>query len=276
MEEKNKEALDLGQACEVGFEHVAVEAIGDELALAGRLDQAGDLELLHVVGDGGGGDLSTFAKLLAGERVAGLADAAEQIVAAGVGEGSGDAVEACVGESSGGHSVYLRRGLLGGEAFADVLGHGIDGGLPAELLDGLVARDRLQAHALGDLTVDAEHSGDLFFGEQKDLKHQVVALFIAAAYAGLAHEDKAAEQDGFEREERAEQREGRGIEVPNADVQRVREHPGEEDEQMREDEAEAADAAGYPVAKALGAGAAVEKLLLVAGDEIDVFLNVFE
>jgi hypothetical protein len=44
---------------------------------------------------------------------------------------------------------------------------------------------------------------------------------------------------------------------------------------VRGDEGEAADASGYPVAEPFGRGAAGEELLLVFGDEIDVFLNLF-
>jgi hypothetical protein len=76
--------------------------------------------------------------------------------------------------------------------------------------------------------IDAEHGGDLLFGEQKDLQHQVIALIVAAAHAGLAHQDEAAEQDSLERKQRAEQGEGCGIEVGKPEAQRVHQHPGEE------------------------------------------------
>ena len=137
----------------------------------------------------------------------------------------------------------------------------------------MIVGGAVEAELFGDLAVQAEGGGDLFFREQEDLEHQVVALFGAAAYAGLAHQDEAGGEDGFEREDGAEQREGRGVEAVEARGE-VPEDPGEGAEEVHADEGEAADEGGDGVAEALGVGALGEELLLVAGDEVDVFLDV--
>ena len=50
--------------------------------------------------------------------------------------------------------------------------------------------------------------------------------------------------------------------------------PGDEDDEIEGDEGQASDEGCDGVADALGVGALGEELLLVAGDEIDVFLDV--
>jgi glucose-6-phosphate 1-epimerase len=102
-------ALNLGETGEVGDEDIAAEAVGDELAVAGGLDKAGGFELFHVMGDGGGRDLGASAKMLAGECVAGFADAAKEVVAARIGERFGDQLETGVGEACNCHSCMLER-----------------------------------------------------------------------------------------------------------------------------------------------------------------------
>src|SRR5664280_3023305 len=83
---------------------------------------------------------------------------------------------------------------LGGKTLLNALGHLVDGGVLAELLDLFVLGDLWQADASGDLAVHAQDGGDLLFGEQEDLEHQVVALVGAAGHAGLAHPDEGGQQ----------------------------------------------------------------------------------
>jgi hypothetical protein len=96
---------DFGEAGLVGLEDVAAETVGDELAFAGGFDQAGGLEFLHMVGDGGGGDVAATAEGLAGEAIAGAANAAQEIEAAWVGQSPGDEVDAVFGEGGRGHNL---------------------------------------------------------------------------------------------------------------------------------------------------------------------------
>jgi hypothetical protein len=93
--------LDFREAGTVGVKHFAAEAVADEFAFANGFDEAGGFEFLHVVGDGGGGDGAAVADLLAGESVACFGYAAEQIVAAWIGQRLGDEVEASVVETWG-------------------------------------------------------------------------------------------------------------------------------------------------------------------------------
>jgi hypothetical protein len=104
--------LDLGHAGQIGFEHIAAQAVGDELAVTAGFDEAGGLKFLHVMGDGGGADFSASTQLLTGERVACLADAAQQVVAARVGERACNQMKAGVGKSGHGHLFMLKPFLI--------------------------------------------------------------------------------------------------------------------------------------------------------------------
>jgi hypothetical protein len=169
--------------------------------------------------------------------------------------------------------VSRRSSFGGGEVFFDGLGYIFDGGVFAEFADLGGVGCAVQAEPVGDLAVHHEDGSDLFFGEEEDLEHQVVTLFGAPPAASLAHQDEAGGEDGFEGEDGTEEREGPGIEVVDARGE-VPEDPGHGAEEIDRDEEQAADERGDGVADALGAGALGEELLLVAGDEVDVFLDV--
>jgi hypothetical protein len=157
----------------------------------------------------------------------------------------------------------------------DGLRYVVDGGVLAELLKLLIVGDALQAYLSRDLSVHTEYGGDLFFGQEEDLKHEVVAFLSAAAHARLAHEDDASQQDGFERYEGAEKRERRRIEVVRAgDGSCVEHHPSSEDCQVSADEGKASCEAGDGVAETFGRGATNEEVLFVLRDEVDVLFDV--
>jgi len=144
-----------------------------------------------------------------------------------------------------------------------------------ELLDLFVSCDGGEADLGGDLAVHLDDGGELLFGEQEDLEHEVFALLRAAAEARLAHEDEAGEEDAFHGDEGGEEREGEGIEVGDGgDVAGVDEDPEEEYAEMEGDEGEAAGEACDGVAEALGGGAAGEELLLVLDDGFNVLLEM--
>jgi hypothetical protein len=167
------------------------------------------------------------------------------------------------------------RELFGRQFVFDGLGYVVDGGVLAELLEFLIVGDALQTDLSGDLAVHAEYRGDLFFCQEKDLKHEVIAFLGAPAHARLTHEDDAGKQDGFERYEGAEKREGRWIEVVRAgEGSCVEDHPAGEDCQVDRDEEKTACEAGDGVAEAFGWGAANEEVLFVFRDEIDVLFDV--
>jgi hypothetical protein len=97
----------------------------------------------------------------------------------------------------------------------------------------------------------------------------------SSAHSGLAHEDEAGEEDGFEGEDGSKQRKGDGIKVPDsADGQSVHRNPGSHEKDVEEDKREVSGKGGNGIGDALGVGAALQELLLVFGDEIDVFLDV--
>jgi len=110
------------------------------------------------------------------------------------------------------HAAVVPR-LLFGEAFFDGLGYVFDGGVLGELADFGVVGFFVEAHLGGDVTVHAEDGGDLFFGEEKDLEHEVIALVGAAAEAGLADEDEAGGEDGLHGDDGLKERVGPGVEV---------------------------------------------------------------
>jgi hypothetical protein len=58
-----------------------------------------------MMGDGGGADLGAAAQVFAGEGVAGLADLAEKVVAAGISERTSDQVESVFGEARRSHDL---------------------------------------------------------------------------------------------------------------------------------------------------------------------------
>jgi len=175
----------------------------------------------------------------------------------------------------GGRRFGFRGCLFLGEVLLDSLGDFVDGCFFAELFDVLIAGDGGKADLGGHLAVHADDGGDLLFGEEEDLQHEVVALVGAAGEARLAHEDEAGDQDGFERDAGAEQGEGRWVEARYAwDAEGIGEHPEEEDAKMHEHEAQTADESGDGVAGALVWGAAGEEFLLMFQDRVDVFLDL--
>jgi hypothetical protein len=145
----------------------------------------------------------------------------------------------------------------------------------AELLEFLIVGDALQTDLSGDLAVHTEYGGDLFFCQKKDLQHEVIAFLGAPAHARLTHEDDARQQDGFERYDGTEKREGRWIEVARVSKGScVEDHPAGEDCQVDADEAKTACEAGDGVAEAFGWGATNEEVLFVFRDEVDVLFDV--
>jgi hypothetical protein len=165
--------------------------------------------------------------------------------------------------------------LLGRQFVFEGLGYVVDGGVLAELLELLIVGDALQADLSGDLAVHTEYGGDLFFCEEENLKHEVIAFLGTPAHAGLTHEDDARQQDGFERYEGAEKREGRRIEVVRVgEGSCVEDYPGGEDCQVDGDKAKTACEAGDGVAEAFGWGATNEEVLFVFRDEVDVLFDV--
>ena len=100
--------LKTGEAVEVGAEDVALEGEVGELSLALDADEAGVLELLHVMGESGGADGLGFAEAGAGRGALAAADLGKDLVASGRGKGFGDEGELAVGN----------LGPLRGEAFS--------------------------------------------------------------------------------------------------------------------------------------------------------------
>ncbi len=168
----------------------------------------------------------------------------------------------------------MRRQLIDSrEGFLDGLGDIFDGGWFAEFADFGSVGGLVEADALGDLTVHFEDGGDLLFGEQEDLEHEVVAFVGTAAHARLAHEDKGGEDDRFEGDEGAEKGKGGGVEVGVA-REGVEEQPGDEEGDVGGDEAEAANERRDGVAEAFAGCALSEEVLLVFGNEVDMVLEV--
>src|SRR5580693_8207633 len=165
--------------------------------------------------------------------------------------------------------------LFGRQFVFDGLCYVVDGGVLAELLELLIVGDALQTDLSGNLAVHSEYGGDLFFCQEEDLKHEVIAFLGAPAHARLTHEDDARQQDGFERYEGAEKREWWWIEVARVGERGcVEDHPAGEDCQVDADEAKTACEAGDGVAEAFGWGATNEEVLFVFRDEVDVLFDV--
>ncbi len=165
--------------------------------------------------------------------------------------------------------------LFGREFVFEGLGYVVDGGVLAELFELLVVGDAMQADLSGDLAVHAEYGGDLFFCQEEDLQHELLAFFGATAHARLTHEDDACQQDGLERYEGAEKREGRWIEVVRVgEGSCVEDYPAGEECQVNADEAKTACEAGDGVAEAFGWGATNEEVLFVFRNEVDMLFDV--
>jgi len=125
-----------------------------------------------------------------------------------------------------------KRWLFIWEGFFDGLGYVFDGGFFGELADFGLIGFFVETHFGGDVAVHAEDGGDLFFGEEEDLEHKVVAFVRAAAQAALADQDEAGEQDGFHGDAGLEEAEGPGVEAVGRGED-VEEDPGGEDEEMQ-------------------------------------------
>lgn len=90
-----------GEALEVGVEDVAPQREAGVLAMALDVDEAGVLELFHVMGKGGRADGLLFGEAGAGRGAFIAADLGEDFVAARFGESLGDKGELLVGEADG-------------------------------------------------------------------------------------------------------------------------------------------------------------------------------
>lgn len=71
---------------QVGVQHIALQGQAGKFALAADGDQAGSLQLLHVVGQSGGADGLTFANLSAGGAVSFGADLLQNLMASRIGQ----------------------------------------------------------------------------------------------------------------------------------------------------------------------------------------------
>src|SRR5215471_1691436 len=80
----------------------------DELALARDVDEAGRLQLLQMVRDGGGADLLHAVQLGAWHRPVAGTDLLEDFIAARLGERAGDALELPLGQARG-HADKIAR-----------------------------------------------------------------------------------------------------------------------------------------------------------------------
>lgn len=173
----------------------------------------------------------------------------------------------------------MRRGLLVGfgKGVPDDLGYVFDGGVLAEFTEIGGVCNGVEAQFAGDLALYAQDGSDLLLGEEEDLEHEVVALVGTFAHAGLAHEDEAGKEEGFDGDEGAQERKGLWIEARDgSNLPGVDAEPEEEGAEVHQDKGETAGEGGNIVAEALGPGAGSEELLLVSGDDVDVFLNVVE
>ena len=103
--------------------------------------------------------------------------------------------------------------LFVGDGFFDGLGDFVDVGFLGELADVGAVGFSVKTHFASHAALHVEGRGHFFFGEQKDLQHQVVALVGAATQAALPHQDKAGNEDRFHRNDGLQQREWYGVEV---------------------------------------------------------------
>jgi len=151
------------------------------------------------------------------------------------------------------------------------LNHIVDGGVVAEFLYVWTVCDVFEPDFPGNLTVHRNDCGEFLLCEQQDLKHEMVAFVGAAAKTRLAHEDKAGEQDCLKRDDGCKKREGRWIEVMEL-RKSIERNPYSEENEMGEHESWVSGEGRDGVGNTLGAGSSLQELLLVLGDEIDVFL----
>jgi hypothetical protein len=149
----------------------------------------------------------------------------------------------------------------------------VDRRVLTELLEILVCRHLLQAQSRGKLSLYAEDGGDLTLRQNKDLEDEVISLIRSPAEAALTHHDEAGEKDGFNGHDTIEQWKGARVEVVGC-MRGVQDYPGANPADMGADEPQAADESTYPISDAFRTSAASQELLLVAGDELDLFTKV--
>src|SRR6185312_1453472 len=113
-------ALYFCQPVEIGAQNRALEGEIHELAGAAALDEAGLLELLQMMREGGGADLVRPVQRRARQHPVGLADLLQDLVAPRLGQRPGDGGELTVGELDGflgGHGAdYMVRARPGIES----------------------------------------------------------------------------------------------------------------------------------------------------------------
>lgn len=149
----------------------------------------------------------------------------------------------------------------------------VDGRVLTQMLDILVGRHFLQAQSRGELSLDAEHGGDLTLRQNKDLQDEVISLVRSPAEAALTHHDEAGEKDRFNGNDGVQEREGAGIEVMGS-MQGVQRDPGSDPADMNADKPKAADESTYRISNTFRTGAASQEVLLMTCNELNMFTKM--
>ena len=143
-----------------------------------------------------------------------------------------------------------------------------------QLLDLFILRDLPKTHPAGNLPVHSQHRRNLLLCQQQDLQHQMVAFGPTPAHAGLPHQNKAGQQNRFQRDNSAEQRVGSRIEVVDvSNPKRIHRDPSGKYCDVNADKKQTAGEGRYRIAESFRPCSPGEALLFVLGNQIDMFLN---
>ena len=84
---------------------------------------------------------------------------------------------------------FGQRRLLGNVVYRRVL---------TQLFELRIVCHLFKPNLLRNLTVHTEHRSDFLLSKQQNLQHEMVAFLTSTAHAGLAHQDEARQDDGFD------------------------------------------------------------------------------
>jgi hypothetical protein len=132
-----------------------------------------------------------------------------------------------------------------------------------------------QSHLDRNLLVHADQRGHLLFCEEKNLEHEMFPFISPSAQSRLPHEDEAGQENSLYGDDGSEKRKGQRIKVGDSrQLQSVYEDPRNEEKNMDSHESETANDGGGQIPQSFCCRPSPQKLLLMLGDRLYVFLHM--
>jgi hypothetical protein len=136
------------------------------------------------------------------------------------------------------------------------------------LLDQLVLSHFFHSNSSRKFFFESQNRFGLAFREYENLQNQMISFVSATVHPPLAHHDKTGKKDRLDGDDCIQQWKGDRIEMVKRGTN-IQQYPQSYPHCVNADEPQAADRPTQGIAQALGTGAAMLKILLVASDELD-------